>query len=533
MPGRKKPVEGAPAPEGEKVYKPAGHHAAGSIQPHMLYARKEIRNLIMEKLTGGLPAARVTDKEPFKYTVLDGQLYVNLKYPVLRREAKEIIDPVSEAIKKIRTEYREREGITRKTLKRSEYPAEVSMPTELEVLWKGGVLPSEARAKRGEVVVDDGSEDEELAMTEEEEKKSKAVLFTKFPLLALTSKMGCFSFNLPAGPATHFYGTCTASSFGFPMLEDKDRPRHSSEWFPLPEKEDGTIDYSKVDKSDWLCSGCYGLKGLYGSPLIFTMMECRKQWVDVMTQPRYRDDFVKMMIKAIRMCQAQSITSRYFLDEMGLVDQIWTVPDPAYFRIHDVGDVFKPGYMEAWFEVIRQCAHPMKVKKLGFTLPPIKFWMPSRMWLIPGQKGSVSDHFRCMGVDKACVPDNLTLRPSAAYFGRPAPVLEGAKGLAHGAGATGIGQALTDKDIQAAEKIVGKLHPNGPGWICPAYLAPEKLGGGGAEWSAMGGTRKGLQLVGGACVRAYGPEGELPAPKGPGCRACWDRPDLNIVYPEH
>lgn len=504
--------------EHPKSYKAAKHEAAGSLQPHMLYARKEIRALVMEKLSGGVQPRDRTDKEPFTYGVVDGQLYVQLQRPILGRETSAIVDPVSKAIKKIRTEWKESVGIKKKGMTRAEYPSEVALPAELQVLWDEGKPPSEMRRQMGSTEPVPTEDDLGEKSSEPEE---KGILFGKFPLLVLTSKMGCFSFNLPAGPATKFFGTCLSSAYGFPMLKDSERPNKSSKWF----------DTKDTDKSKFLCSGCYGLKALYGSPLLFTIMECRKQWVETMIQPKYRADFVKIMVKAIRMSQAQSITSRYFLEEMGLKDQIWTIPDPAYFRIHDVGDVFHEEYLLAWFEVIRQCSKPMTPKGMGFTLPAIRFWMPTRAWMVPGK---ISDHFTCMGGKNSCVPDNLTIRPSAVHFGDAAPALKGAGGLAMGSGATGIGEALTDADMKAAATVAGKLYGDGgKGWICPAYLAPEKLGGGGADWVPSGGKKKSLQLVGGACSRAFGPDGEPPAPKGKGCRACWDRPDLKIVYPEH
>lgn len=530
----------------EKKFKPAAHDAAGSLQPHMLYARKEISQLVNEKLLGGVNPQKVSEAEPFKYTMIEGQVYVVLQTPIYQQEVKAIIDPVSEAVKKVRTEWKGSKGITRKELRRGEFPPEISMPESLDILWKEGAPPSESRAGRvaegeifqepeeeipGDIEIDDG------APKKKGKKRKKKTLFSRFPLLALTSKMGCMSFNMPAGPETKFGGTCIASTFGFPMLKDEQRPRQSSEWYPLPTtKKDGkqVIDYSQIperDKLNWLCSGCYGLKGLYGSPLIFTMMECRRQWVQVMTRPEYVDKFIDMMTRSIRMSQAHCLTERFLLEEMGMTNLIWTIPDPAYFRIHDVGDVFSPQYLEAWFSVIRACAVEVKVKNIGLTLPAIKFWMPTRMWI---SKTKVADHFKCMGKEISCVPENLTLRPSAAKFGDAAPAISAAHGLSHGAAATGMSEAMTDKDMQAARAVVGKLvHEGGKGWICPAYLAPEILGGGGAAWTPMGGKRKGLQLSGGACARAYGPSGEEPAPKGSGCRACWDRPDLKIVYPEH
>lgn len=533
MPRRSKAGEQQAEGGLKKKFGSGKHSAADSIQPHMLYSRKEIRQLVMQKLTNGVPPQNVTDEEPFQYAVLEGQLYVKLKRPMLRDEVGDIVKPVSEALHKLRAEWKEKEGITRKYVKREHMPSQIALPEHLEFHPKKVASTSE---DEDEDVGVEGSELEETAaITGEKAPGLGKLMFGKFPILALTSKMGCYSFNLPAGPASHqFYGTCQAAAYGFPMLTDKERPRAGSKWLDetsgkhLTREDFSTKECDKKGKcfaDRFLCSGCYGLKGLYGSPMIFTMMECRKQWIETMIHDKYRKKLIEMLVKAIRMSQAQSIMSRFFLTEMGLQDQLWTIPDPAYFRIHDVGDVFDQRYLEAWFQVIRECANPMRVKKMGLVLPAIKFWMPTRAWAVPGK---VSDHFKCMGIKPGCVPENLTIRPSAMHFDDAAPKLKGAKGLAIGSGATGMSQRIDDKDVQAAGKVVGKLYKQGGhGWICPAYLAPDPEYGGGAEWMVKGKKHKSLQLVGGACARARGPDGEKE------CRACWDRPDLAIVYPEH
>lgn len=512
----------------QKKYREAKHTAELTVQPHMLYARKEVAKLVEEKLSDGLKPEQRT--EPFEYVIEDGQLYVKLSHPILQVEAKEIIDPISQAIRTVRQREAEKPGV-------SERQARKFLPGELEVL---GPSPVSIRAARaGEM---EGKTAEEIEQEGIEEALSKGrvdlgkILFAKFPLLTLTSKMGCYSFNLPAGPITHgFRGTCPASAFGFPMLEDRERPRTASRWFDPGTRSDGTIDYSKIDPKRWLCSGCYGLKGLYGSPMIFTMMECRKQFIMAMLHNN-RDGLVDILVKAIRMGQAQSLTERFFLEQMGpdALRQAWKIPDPAYFRIHDVGDAWNEKYFLVWCDVARELATEHKVK-LGMVLPAMKFWMPTRIWMLPG---GASNNFMCKAMKRGCVPTNLTVRPSGAHFGDPAPNLQ-ETGLAGGAGSTVMSDWLKAEDIAAAEKVVGKLAPAGNGWICPAYLGTEaKLPGtekygGGAEWAVKGKKTKYLELVGGACSRAWGPDGEPPSPKGRGCRACWERPDLFIVYPEH
>lgn len=518
----------------------ASHEAAGTIQPHMLYARPEVRRLVFEKLFGLGPdkngKPRVVAPEnmtsSFAYSVEYGQLYVKLAQPITRREASELINPISKAIREFRSgveqrladEYRSAHPEAKKVPKPSKFDM---LPGSLEPQYfdKAGVqMPlAEIRARRAEAAEKDNLSEEDIA----DINSGKAIIASRFSVLTLTSKMGCYSFNLPAGPLTHgFNGTCPAAGFGFPMLDAKDRPKKGSKFY----------DMATTDPNRFLCSGCYGLKGLYGSPLVYTMMECRKQWVEALLKKDPKE-LIDKLVRSIRMGQAQSITERFFLSEMGLQDQTWTIPDPKYFRIHDVGDCWREDYFMAWCEVARQCSVGYKERDLGLELPPVKFWMPSRMWMWPGP--IAEKHFMCKAMKSGCVPENLCIRPSAAHFGDASPDLN-APGAGRGAGAVGMSDHLTDQDLDHARTVVGKLvTEGGNGWICPAYLAPEvvlpgsKRAVGGGEWKVAGKKNKYLELVGGACARAHGPNGEEPAPKGTGCRACWERPDLKIVYPEH
>lgn len=473
----------------------------------MLYARPETRLLVADLLSGGkLPEQRT---EKFSYEIEDSKLYIKLARPACRHEMAELIDPVSEAIKaRKKAALEEYEKVAKRltpgeraTVKRA---ITHMQPSELAI---AAASAAEARAARPAPVTEYGEWCQGFG----------GIMCAKIPLLTQTSKMGCNSFNLPAGPTDKFGGTCPASGFGFPMLKPAERPKKGSRWF----------DPSKVEPNRWLCSGCYGLKGLYGSPMMVFMMEVRKQFVEAMLKldPRGLTD---ILARAIRMGQASSLVERFFLEQMGgsFRDEAWKIAAPEYFRIHDVGDVWRADYLQVWFDVCRELSHPFHAEQLGLTLPAVRFWMPTRMWMLPMFPKNVE----CKGIE-GCVPDNLTIRPSAGHFGDKAPLLD-ASGLVSGSGSTFMTEQMSAEDKKAAEHVVGKFaQASGKGWICPAYLAPEM--GGGAEWLEKK-LRHGKYrtLVNGACQRSFGPDTK-PAPEGTGCRVCWNNPDMPVVYPEH
>ena len=82
-------------------------------------------------------------------------------------------------------------------------------------------------------------------------------------MLVETSKMGCYSFNLPAGP-NHLGGTCPASALGFMYST-----RNEIEAAQKALRDPSTL----IDPLSFICNGCYALKGQYGAPSnIFYMM---------------------------------------------------------------------------------------------------------------------------------------------------------------------------------------------------------------------------------------------------------------------
>jgi hypothetical protein len=291
---------------------------------------------------------------------------------------------------------------------------------------------------------------------------------------------------------------------------------------------------SDVNPDNWLCSGCYGLKGLYGNPSMVFLMEARKQFIEAqiaMDKRSGRDELVEIMVRAIRMGQVKSITERYFLRQMGMEQEAWAIPDPHYFRWHDVGDAWLAEWQNAIFRICEALGTEQNDQSLGLRLPPVKFWQPTRMWMVEGPLLEAAKAGR--------IPRNLSVRPSAAHFTEKPAAL---RGLAAGSCAVCMHEDVTAEDQANVERVIGtKLYARGgKGWICPAYLRPEfkdgrRVGGGGAtvERKVLKTGMVQEKLVGGACARAYGPDGEQPAPNGPGCRVCWDRPDLIVVYPEH
>lgn len=308
-------------------------------------------------------------------------------------------------------------------------------------------------------------------------------------MLSETTKMGCYSFNLPAGP-TEQGGTCPASAIGFMYLplEVQAAKRRASRWA-------GAIDERK-----FLCNGCYALKNSYGNPSQ-VLGQCVKY--EITRHWLARREFVPNMVRFIRAAQEHSVKRRAKLPR----DKHWAVPHPNYFRIHDAGDFFTPQYVRDWFDI---CS----------ALPEIAFWAPTRMWAMIGM---ASTEFQ------SGVPFNLALRPSSLHFREgPPPVRAPGSRTASIAGTMMPGLS--------AGSGSGTTPPAGA-WSCPAMMHPSL--GGGAKVTR---TKKGKeQLSEGTCARAHGPNSpfyggfdpEDDPNHGGGCRACWRNRGLQIYYHEH
>ncbi len=346
----------------------------------------------------------------------------------------------------------------------------------------------------------------------------------------------CYSWSIPAGPASSG-GTCPAAAPGFMFSTPKKLAEAQANLIePLP----------PIRIPDYICNGCYAIKGAYGNPSMVFAQEIRLAMIRQMLRshpshegklrqdPNHPNDptkqigfsnlFVETFVHAIRLGQMKSMSRFAKLKDKS---RAWALPSEKYFRVHDSGDFYSPAYLAAWAEVCRNFLKPFQLSKPigGATeLPPITFWAPTRMWAI-GQKqdheiGIYDGRVECVSDEHLkCVPSNLVIRPSALHFGDPPPLIA-RPGFAKGA---------------------ASIRPSQRGSVdhfCPAYLDPVTAKGGGERKGAAkaDGTYK---LVGGTCARAHGPVTEngqevLPVQNGgSGCRACWTRSDLSIGYSEH
>jgi hypothetical protein len=366
----------------------------------------------------------------------------------------------------------------------------------------------------------------------------------KVSVLTDTSKMGCFSFNLPAGPVGDAElgggGTCPSANIAFlhqpdeiirfqiaqtnkAHLERGAAALRANRRLPVLKAEDeryldppdGLLSYpASIEK--YICGSCYALKGAYGNPSMLFCMQVRLRWVE---QELAKGTLAKQLARAIRAGQsnaeerldriakkaAKQLASGREHDALFEQAKAYMIPNPRFFRIHDAGDFWKRSYALAWFDVCRE-------------LSDISFWAPTRVWM--------KDILDADAL--ARIPANLALRPSALHFGDLAPSIEPkrtAKGRGYSAG-SGSGLPNYDRSAQA--------------WPCPAYL--HETEGGGAVYKGYESDESGVvtpkgKLQGGTCARTrvrFTDHGPVLDPSGEHeCRACWVFNDHYVTYQEH
>lgn len=236
--------------------------------------------------------------------------------------------------------------------------------------------------------------------------------FSKVTMLTRTSKMGCFSWDLPAGPPK-LGGTCPASSVGFDAARlGLDRNSSDAALLKAARNLIGSMDPSTEFAKDlasqsaerlrsrFICNGCYALKGNYWYISVALAMKWRKLWVDWALRTGL---FVPHMVQMIREAQAIAARSRAAAADAFKRD---IAPHPDFFRIHDAGDFFSRDYFFAWLEVVK-------------ALPNIWFWAPTRMW----NTSSGADWIQQAA--RKGLPKNFALRPSTLFFDCPVPEIPG------------------------------------------------------------------------------------------------------------
>lgn len=355
-----------------------------------------------------------------------------------------------------------------------------------------------------------------------------------FAYLSSTSKMGCWSFNLLAGPPD-LGGACPAATPGF-MFTPEEKQRQARKMLRVvPES---------VRTEDYLCSGCYALKGKYGDPKVILSHTLRHR---LMLRLLREGTFVDETIRAIRHGQAVSRRERAKTPQ----SLWWATKHPDYFRIHDAGDFYEDTYARAWIEIMRR-------------LPDIHFWAPTRMFAL---KGGAATTFKKVGV-----PSNLALRPSGLHFGESSPpvVWPGTpRSTVYGEPFPGVAAGSGARKTDSRTHL--PIEPLQPGeWMCPATI--HWTAGGGAQVpekvkfdKSIGKQRPRLvrhpydplpgetpeqlkakkkyrqkQPPAYTCGLAHGPNsphfgGNNPdeSPEGGGCRVCWRYKGVAVYYGEH
>jgi hypothetical protein len=279
-------------------------------------------------------------------------------------------------------------------------------------------------------------------------------------LLTRTTKMNCFSWNLPAGPMA-LGGSCPGARMAFMRTRvgsahvsiDPQMAIDASSQFSTRELFDTVPTRSDEAVHRFLCNGCYAIKGRYGEATVVMSQIIRQRWLVDYALPT--GTFVDIMADLIGATSAKSATRPVPTD----VERRAVWAHPHFFRIHDAGDFFSEEYFYAWLEICRR-------------LPRIHFWAPTRIWcdMKPTKENPVPmGQILMQAIRNKDIPPNLAIRPSGLFFDGPQPSI---RGLAGGASSSNFTYRDTKDGIEVTINKAGQ-----DAWGCPAYL-PSSMGGG-------------------------------------------------------
>jgi len=405
------------------------------------------------------------------------------------------------------------------------------------------------------------------------------IWFGRVSLLTETAKMGCYSWNLPAGPRD-LGGTCPSAALGFMYSSVQQAEQQQEKAYRLPEQP--------IEVDTFICNGCYALKGNYRNLNQTAMMMTRFAFVQTLLTGKgsagvfYVDgdayhrargagakpmDAVRAAAKAgeaqrlgtgtdvladlfqraIETAAIFSTAQRAARTPFGFAsDDYATVR--AYYE-QKLREATKAGAKvpSATAREHTEATYAWAVPEPGFfrihdagdffsegywrawagaidALPKVRFWAPNRTWAHTSRTVT-HDH----------IPENLAMRPSALHFGDPPPsqaILRKVrmplwqKGRGGGVSAgSGSGNPSLMHEVRGTPFTAFNDAPSEHFWKCPAYRYWTDRGGG-----SVFGTSD--APAGGTCILARGPNNEK------GCRACWGgkRGEYNhvgVVYEEH
>ncbi len=243
-------------------------------------------------------------------------------------------------------------------------------------------------------------------------------------LLTWTSKMGAWSFSIPAG-APAMGGSCVGASGGQSLVPAstfktvRDRVQAFSPRRKLP----------VLGKA--VCQHCYAEGGQYATWQVQVVQGMRFAW---MLSALRDGSFVPVMVKAIE-------SADYLLEGGRRAGHSYApeAHEGRFFRWHDSGDIYSEAHLHALVEIARQC-------------PTVNFWAPTRIWATPWGPTTVDEIAR----SSRGWPQNFALRPSAYYVDEPVPTRD-QLGAGWAAGTTVFSEAV---DPSVAAQV---------DWECPTY----------------------------------------------------------------
>jgi len=132
-----------------------------------------------------------------------------------------------------------------------------------------------------------------------------------------------------------------------------------------------------------VCHECYATAGFYNMPSTEKAQLARFGWIIETLAHDNGAEFIAAMVDMIR----ESVRAA-------------KVP---LFRGHDSGDFFAVAYVRAWI-------------KIAQALPDVRFWFPTRSWVIPSMLDTLQEFGNL---------PNVSLRPSALALDEAAPEIPG------------------------------------------------------------------------------------------------------------
>jgi hypothetical protein len=325
-------------------------------------------------------------------------------------------------------------------------------------------------------------------------------------ILGWTTKMGAPSFSLPAG-APALGGACPGASAGQTTSPPRDRENLSKLLLPVLNKYNGGRKLQHVDEvspAQAVCEFCYAEGGQYSTSGVQNAQLMRYAWAQrAIERPGHMpgvSEFYSVMLDAIDAA------------DFKLHKEPKQYLGKRFFRLHDSGDFFKPGYLVEW-KKITLYYHPLfggeklrfakskkdrvVIEQVGDGHPnPIFFWAPTRVWAEGRKYVQLVSDINGILVGREPTWDNFTIRPSAYHINQHGPFID----------LPGWASPSTVYDNESKENIEGIAYD----WDCRAY-AVEK-----------GPSCRGAQSD---------PEG--PGGGAEGCRECWLQGNKAVNYTLH